>query len=328
MKRLLFVITILIAAFELQAQVIKGHVYREGSTTPVPHASVYFNGSVIGVMCDDDGFFKLNVGHTKLPLVISSVGYYSETLNDYSPDKEIIVYLKPKMLAEVRITPSDVSNDIMVTMFRHEFLGTSALAQSCEISNMDDIDMNYVAKTRTFTVSANKPILIRNKTLGYTITYYLDKFVRTGNHLVFDGNYKFEADSLQSPAELKAVKKNREDAYAGSRMQFIRLLWNGNLKDNGYQIMTYDSHRLTEDSIVVTSNGQKYVRINKWMRIVYKLDYDHQTFITPTKKFSFIGPGGFYDTGLSWSGLMAQQRVGDLLPFEYVSEKDKIKMVH
>ncbi|WP_311951726.1 DUF2927 domain-containing protein [Mucilaginibacter terrae] len=37
----------------------------------------------------------------------------------------------------------------------------------------------------------------------------------------------------------------------------------------------------------------------------------------PLTKFSYIDKDGFYGAGLRWSGKLSNQRIGDLLPFEY-----------
>lgn len=325
MKTVTLFILLLTTSILLRAQQIIGRVLRINSDTVVTGASVYFGGSTKGTSTNSLGTFTLNANTSQIPLVVSCIGYYSTLITDYGPDKPVTVYLKPKvnMMREVQIGYDGMSREEKLRIFKREFIGISDDAKSCTITNIDDIDLSYDQNTETLTAFCNNPIIVKNKMLGYTINYYMDKFIRTSGHVRFAGNYLFKVDLITDPKQLKQVNLNREDAYSGSRMQFIRSLWNNTLAKHSYEL--YDNHykKLPTDSLLyINPSGEKYVETNKTIRIAYQKDYSRITILTKKEALSFIDKDGFYGSGLTWSGKMSSQRIGDLLPFEYVSPQD------
>jgi len=67
-------------------------------------------------------------------------------------------------------------------IFKREFLGETENASDCYILNEHDIRLSYNSDSSTLRAFASKPILIHNKALGYSITYYLDKFKYKDNN--------------------------------------------------------------------------------------------------------------------------------------------------
>jgi hypothetical protein len=326
LKHLLLALLIVVPVL-LKAQQITGRVLRINSDTVINNASVYFGGSVKGTSTNAEGQFTLPAKQTNIPLVVSCVGYYSTLVTDYTLDKPITVYLKPKinLMREVMIGSDGMSRQEKLRIFKREFIGISDYALSCTITNTNDIELSYDRDSETLTAFCNTPIIIKNKSLAYTINYYLDKFTRSNGHVVFAGNYLFkEEDKVTNPSQLKNINFNREYAYSGSRMQFIRALWNNTLAKNGFEV--YDNHykSLTADSVVYTNpKAEKYVAINRTVRIAYRKDYTHATYLSKRQPLSFIDKDGFFGAGLNWAGKMSSQRIGDMLPFEYVSPQDE-----
>jgi len=318
-------ILLLASSLLLRAQQITGRVLRINSDTVITGASVYFGGSTKGTSTNSLGVFSLSAGNSQVPLVVSCIGYYSTLVTDYGPDKPITVYLKPKsnMMREVQIGFDGMSREEKLRIFRREFIGISEYAKDCTITNIDDVDLSYDENAETLTAFCNTPIIVKNKMLGYTINYYLDKFIRTSGHVRFAGNYLFKEDLITDPKQQKKINLNREDAYSGSRMQFIRSLWSNTLTKHGFEL--YDTHykNLPTDSLLyINQLGEKYVETNKAIRIAYRKDYSRISILTKKEALSFIDKDGFYGSGLTWSGKMSSQRIGDLLPFEYVSPQD------
>jgi hypothetical protein len=311
-------ILLLLLKLGAMAQTIKGWVYRAGTDTVIAGASVYYGGSMAGTITNSKGEFELAAKQQQIPVIVSCIGYYSATVN-YTQGQLLKVYLKPKIevLRTVTIRADGMDRDAEIAIFMREFIGSSPFAKSCTITNMDDINFFYSKKTRTLTASCDKPVVIENKALGYTISYYLDRFSNTNKNVFFAGNYIFKentasADSIQ-------IKHNRETAYKGSRMQFVRALWQRDLKGYDFSIYNQNYIPLEESNILARDSlGQKYVR---WHSPIF-ISHDKRSTVTPTQDASFIDKDGFYDGGLQWSGAMANQRIGDLLPFEYLSEKE------
>lgn len=326
MKRYALFALLLLSPLLLRAQQISGQVLCINTDSVVTNASVYFSGSVKGTSTNNMGFFTLSTTQNKIPLVISCIGYYSAVVNDYSFDKPITVYLKPKtnVMREVMIGFDGMLREEKMRIFKREFIGISDYALSCTIINPDDIDLNYDKKNQTLTAFCNNPIIIKNQKLGYTLNYYLDNFTRTNGHVKFAGNYLFKEDPITDPKQLKRIKSNRDNAYSGSRMQFIRSLWSNRLIKAGFEISDNNYKDLPADSVIfISPSSEKYISIDRPVVITYKYDYRHLSHLYKKEALSFIDKNGFYGTGLSWSGKMSGQRIGDMLPFEYVSPQDK-----
>jgi hypothetical protein len=328
MKR--FVVLLLVALpVLLKAQVISGKVFLEGTTTPINNASIYINGSTNGTSTDASGSFSLKVDNTLIPLIISCVGFYSTTTADYSIGKPLIIYLKTKahIMHVVDIGSDGMSRIEKMKLFKREFLGTTSNAQSCIITNEDDIELKYIKSKTILTAECSSPIVIQNKKLGYTLHYYLDDFNynKKGN-TIFTGNCLFkETQKSKDANELKEITKRREDVYAVSRMYFIRALWSNHIEEAGITLYNSEYEGWSQagyDGIIKTdSAGNKYL-MPYVIRVVFFGDIHHISSITKKTPLAYIDKNGFYGAGLQWSGQMSKQRVGDLLPFEYKSPLD------
>jgi hypothetical protein len=321
MKRILFYLLLMLGTIGANAQIITGKVYRAGTDTVIAGASVYYGGSMSGTSTDKNGNFELYAQAQQIPVVVSCIGYYSETAT-YKPGQPLIVYLKPKITAlrTVTIRADGMDRKAEIALFTKEFIGTSTFAKSCTITNIDDIEFFYSKKKRTLTANCDKPIIIENKKLGYTISYFLDSFSGSPANVAFTGNFIFK-ENIPAKSNPDKIKQNRETAYKNSRMQFIRALWHHQLAQAGFRMYMLNNFSLTEDSITaVDSLNQKYIHLKDKLYILN--DLFERSSLTSKEKFSFINKAGFYSQGLQWSGIMAEQRVGDLLPFEYKSAND------
>lgn len=323
MKKFILIILFLIGHLHLQAQTISGVVYRAGTDTSLPDVTVYYNGSTIGTITDQTGHFELPIKNSHIPLTVSCVGYYSVTLNDIRQDTVLKIYLKPKVesLAEVVISADNISREKKVEMFTKEFLGISDNALSCKITNIDDVNLVFNNKTKTLLATCSTPLIIENKRLGYTIKYYLDNFEKHPKTVLISGNYFFKDNySVTNPI---SAQRNREKAFEGSRLQLIRALWDNTLKESDFKIYTADYKPLTADSILAKDSlNYKYIKIRKKIFVIYMNSAMEITSLTQNAEKSFIDGDGFYGAGLIWGGQLGFQRIGDLLPFEYISKKE------
>jgi len=309
--------------FNLYGQTIAGKVYKAGTDSVIAQASVYYGGTQTGTITDAEGLFKIQQISGKIPMVVSCIGYYSTILNDYSSAAQLKVYLKPKVneLQDITISAGGMLRADMEKLFIREFIGVSDNATSCRIINLNDVDLYYSKKTRTLTAFSDKPLEIENKRLGYHITYYLDKFVKDPKNTLYQGNYVF-TDKM-TEADKSRIKRNRENAYTGSRMEFIRALWSDKLDQYGYKVLDHYSKPVPIDSFLVSDKlSQKFVILPERVSLVNNGNPFLITRLASTEPRSFIDRNGFYGTGLKWYGYMGQQRIGDLLPFEYQSAKE------
>ena len=320
MKGLAIVIMVLISYVISHAQNIKGRVFREGTDSAVVNASVYYSGSMSGTVTDQEGRFEIPAKQQQIPVTISCIGYQSSKIN-YQPGKPLIVHLKPKSeaLKEVIIRVDGMNRRDEEALFIHEFIGLSTFALSCTIINIKDIDFFYSKKTHILSASCDKPIIIVNKKLGYKISYYLDKFEKTPGEVRFAGNYTFTLLPVVSKETIK-INRNREEAYNGSRMQLIRALWRNTLTKTDLRLYTPYYEPVAANDIVITDSlNNKYIHFTGRLFVLNKNDTRQFNPLMQKEEFSYIDKDGFYGIGLLWSGNLGNQRVGDLLPFEYQS---------
>jgi hypothetical protein len=330
MKRYLPLILMLIISCLAHAQTITGRVLRMSGDSAVVGASVYYSGSMNGTITNKLGFFSLSGGQAKVPVIVSCVGYNSEVVADYSLDKPITVYLRPKtqLMREVQIGSDGMSRLEKEREFKKQFIGTSYYAINCTIVNLSEIDLDYDRDSETLTAFCNKPIIIKNQKLGYIINYYLDTFAsQSKGHIIYSGNYLFKEDTAGvGPTEVRRIKTARENVYEGSRMQFVRMLWRDKLDKADFEIFDNLFKTIPVDSIIYkNAAGEKYVHLKTGVRIAYKKDYHNLGLLSARERWSFINKNGFYRSGLIWTGRMSYQRVGDMLPFEFVSPLDDKK---
>ncbi|MCX6239200.1 MAG: carboxypeptidase-like regulatory domain-containing protein [Bacteroidia bacterium] len=313
-------------------QTITGTVFDKDTHETICSAAIYFNGTFVGTASDMNGFFVLDISKNALmPVTISAVGYYSLTLTDFSTDKPLVIYLKPKLyeLEEVVVSTKLLPNKrkANLTLFKKIFLGTTTNAKNCEITNEKDITFNK-SDEDTLKAFANQPIHIYNKELGYKITYYLDKFEfnKKRNIFLFAGNIIFNEDLATKGSKRRLYERKRKDAFQGSRMHFFRSLWANQLASNGFKV--YDSflNRLSYMNLVIQedtpseklSDPLKYLKYFPILRIYYtKLST-----ITLLKEKVYFDKDGFSDQlAISWEGEMVMKRIGDMLPYEYYFKK-------
>lgn len=306
-------------AHALSAQTITGVVYKAGTDSVITGASVYYGGSMAGTTTNANGRFQLTAKSENVPLTVSSIGYYSASVH-YQPGQPLIVYLKPKQeeLQDVVIRADGMDRKEEIALFTREFLGQSYYGRNCTIDNMDDISFFYSKKAQTLTATCDNPIIINNKLLGYTINYYLEKFIKTSKQTSFSGDYIFKENAFADEQEKAKVIRNREIVYEGSRMQLIRTLWNHTLSESDFSLYTADYMPLNENNILVRdSANNKYLHFGDRIRVVYKDNNRILNTMSSTERFSYIDSSGLYNAGLKWTGEMARQRVGDMLPFDY-----------
>lgn len=347
LKAICLFIGLLLPSLYLQAQGIKGKVTDAETGTPMPNASVYLNGTYTGTITDSLGKFSLKTAKTNIPLIISYLDYESQEINNYSDTTVLNIVLKhhAQDLKEVTISANDgMSRAKKLKIFLKEFIGSTN--SDCVIVNPDDIWLHYRPKAQELTAGADKPLIIYNKKLGYKIVYFLSSFINVPLKSTYKGNYVFAEDTAgMKPAEIKKILQERDKVYWGSRMHFIRSLWDSKLYKNNFSVYrpfkdtllngkaTYaynyavaDSTSLAYGKLVKAVNdhvyhNQKFLIIPGEISITYqKSRNDIKTsFIRITNDYTgaLIDSDGNYGHGLQWKGDMGISRVNQLLPNEF-----------
>jgi hypothetical protein len=160
-------------AQELSAKVI------DENNEPFINATVYFDGTTIGVITNLDGVFTIEKPYnlTDPALVITSLGYETIYITDIDHLQDTY-QLKPKSvtLDAVNIYDSPFSREEMLEVFKTYFLGSGKEARQCEILNLKDVSVYFVKDENTLYARAANPINVQNDYLGYQVSFDLKIF--------------------------------------------------------------------------------------------------------------------------------------------------------
>ena len=315
---LLLIINLYITAFN---QVVRGTVCDNKTKNTICFATVYFNGTFIGTTADQDGRFELSVAKNKsMPMTISAIGYYSVTLTNFSKTEPLLIYLEPKTyeIGEVIVSTRSLESKRRrnLALFREEFIGTTYNAQNCKILNEGDITFNYYSDKDTIKAYALKPILVENKSLGYKITYYLDKFefYKDKQATFFCGNIIFNEDLAVDNVDKDLYVRARKVAYLGSRMHFFRELWSSTLESSGFTVINPKYEELPILDFVSIDGNNKFLKYHSNLYVKFE---NRKSIIEFLEDKVYFDESGFFNPGINWKGDMAKQRVADWLPYEY-----------
>lgn len=226
----------------LSAQVfLKGSVVDE-KNNPIPGTSIYLNNTSVGTRADDRGNFLLIIPHGKYELIASSIGYetYIQALSSNKDSAFLTIRLKLKndVLETVVVEPYEKDGwEKWGRFFIENFIGQSEFAENCKIRNREVIKFRHSKKTNLLNAYADEPLVIENKSLGYTIFYQLESFTFDFNkhYLIYTG-YPFFQAMKGSGNKLKKWGNNRREAYYGSMMHFMRSLYRNQLIQDGFEV--------------------------------------------------------------------------------------------
>jgi CarboxypepD_reg-like domain len=233
--------TLLIISFNgFSQRTIRGRVVNASGGEPIPGSSVFINNSSKGMVSDRQGEFELNdIPVGKHDLIVSSIGY--ET-NVFSFDAaQLPLQLKMEMRVKVRelenvtVEPSvEEGWDKWGRLFTDNFVGHIPNGLHCKIKNQKAIRFRYYKKSNRVIAYADEPVILENKALGYKISYQLEDFevnFRSGA-TSFAGYPFFE----EMEKDKKKWQRNRERAYQGSMVHFMRSLYQDDLASEGFEV--------------------------------------------------------------------------------------------
>ncbi|MES2375967.1 MAG: carboxypeptidase-like regulatory domain-containing protein [Bacteroidota bacterium] len=228
--------------------------------------TVFIDGSNKYTMTDVSGhytFAAIQPGTYRV--ATSMVGRGSERLmvilSNKSVKADLVMKPKPIELNEVVIGTDSRRNE-MLRIFTNKFLGVTENAQSCTIINPKIIEFT----TNKGILLATTPdfLIIENKNLGYRIKYLLKvfRYDRAFNLTSYTGDCIFE-DLPGSTRQKKKWIENRRAAYQGSFMHFLRSLYSGNTREQGFKCYAFiDSAKTPTVSDQLVDMSQYVTRID------------------------------------------------------------------
>ena len=250
MKKFIVLVTGLVLSMPLFSQsahyIITGKVLDAQTKLPLQAASVFAQNTTIGTATDTAGRFMLELPNGGYELVVTFTGYQTEakriTTAD-AADKNMIFEIKQKekeMQDVVIRSSNEVTNgwEKYGDFFLENFIGKTENSKQCRIKNTEALKFYFSKRKNRLKIMAAVPLEIVNESLGYNIKYTLDSFTHeySTQLSLYTGYPLFEEMQPVDEAQKNKWKANRQLAYNGSILHFMRSLYHKQLAEEGFEI--------------------------------------------------------------------------------------------
>ena len=343
--------------------IFKGTIADYETGEGIPYATVFLANTTFGVSADGEGKFSLTIPDGNYEVIVRMLGYEGLTYNLRTAELQPQGYKLLLIAAdeELDVLYVEESRDPAwyrnLGEFKRNFLGTSEIAQSCQLLNETVLRLDDHTEPGVLKVSATDLMKINNQKLGYRIDYWLKEFkyqAREG-YVFYAGYPFFIEDSTLSKSNRRKVEKRRDIAYKGSLQHLIRSFYEGNAEGEGFVLRKIyrmpdpskpgkfidqlDTSPISQDVFIRKNlDGEVFLSFQDHLHITYIHERESIAYLgssyrgKPGNQVSImhleidslkIFPNGSYDDpfGLLMEGYMAWERVGDLLPIDYEPEQ-------
>lgn len=221
---------------------IAGKVVNKDSKNPIHRASVFLSNSSFGTITSADGDFELNgLRPGQYTLVVTTLGYadHIQTILVADAAIKLNIEMEPKAieLRSVNVSGSSKADwRKNYEQFRNDFIGTDLNAKNCDVINPQVLNFEYHRKQRVLEAYADEFLVVENHALGYRVKFLLKSFKsdHLNDTISYNGQQVFE-ELPGSASQKKKWKINRDLAYYGSAMHFLRALYTNQLKEEGFE---------------------------------------------------------------------------------------------
>lgn len=332
---------------------VSGKIIDSASKEPLAGASVYGQNTTLGTVTNKQGEFSLSLKSGGYELIISYTGYQTKQIRiNHSDGKiaDIEMIKEEKSMGEVVIKSSNEVKDGWEKyggFFMDHFIGTTPNAANTKLLNPEVLKFYFLKKTNKLRILAEEPLQIENNALGYQLRYQLDSFVYFYNtDMNFYRGFCLYAEMEGTDSLKKIWAANREKAYYGSKLQFMRSYYDSTVAEDGWTIDMLDEN-----------SDKNFTRINDVYDTLYygaldstmqiEIWYPRKISITYTKKkpepeylkqfklpknvpiqISYIDikdaiaikENGYYYDQKDWinQGYWSWKNLADQLPYDYI----------
>lgn len=335
--KLLLQFLLLVYSISSFSQTINGKVVDE-KKVPLAGANIYFDGTTIATISDENGNFKLNYSSKiNSVLAVSFIGFQTFYLRNFDSQTSLIITLLEAndILNEVVIKKDRFSRKQKMTLFKEQFIGRTSNSKSAKILNEDVIYFDYDEKEMILKAYSDVPLLIKNEALGYEINYELVDF----EAVLFRNTMKSNDVGRSFYAGLSRfkevvfndkVKKKRAKCYEGSQFHFFRNLVNNIWDKNNFLLFKGSFQENPANCFTVIKDGDfKKVTIIKQIKslrnsrfvaefnlLFNKKQQSRVIFETDTFYVDLLGNNSNIED-IIFSGHLSELKVGDMLPMNY-----------
>ena len=157
-------------------------------------------------------------------------------------NEPLAIELKPheKSLEEVSIVASNEVKDGWKKygdFFVDKFIGRTEFGKQAVVKNPEVLHFYFSKKRNRLKIVSGEPLIVDNNALGYTIKYAMDSLIHEYNsNTTTYVSYPLFEEMTGTPAQQNIWKQNRQKAYNGSILHFMRSLYYKSLSDNGFEV--------------------------------------------------------------------------------------------
>jgi len=211
-----------------ESAVVMGTVLDANTNKPLHNVNISILGTLKGAATDEDGSYVIhNVPGSYFQIVVSYVGYETqknllEISNGSTVKQDFFLKEQEFQLGEV-IVKDEIDEQWRknLKIFESQFLGILKNSNSTHILNPYII--NFTSDDDGWLIAkAKEPILVKNETLGYNISFFLDIFQSKSSTINILGEPFFEDildDSLDQ--NNSNIRDARIETYCGSLKHFL-----------------------------------------------------------------------------------------------------------
>jgi hypothetical protein len=330
---------------------ITGKVIDQSTSQPLRGASVFCQNTTMGTITNAEGEFRMIVPNGGYDLVVSYTGFETQSMRISSDNanQPLNMELKKqdKTMEQVAVVGSTEVPDGWQKygqFFMENFIGTTPNAAMCTLDNQDALRFFYSKKRNRLKILTKADLVITNKALGYKIRYQLDSFVYEYNTNIstFSGYPLFE-EMNGTEAEKLTWSQNREKAYNGSRLHFLRSWYDSTLTDEGFSLERIRDIKTAtgvavsdpyDSSFYAVDSADTEISITGRIRVTYRGELPEKTYLVQYKlpthmrvqistldiaeAFIIEENGYFYEQGdVVNTGYWAWEKIAEALPYDY-----------
>ncbi len=206
-----------------------GRILDGETDEPLEAVNVFLANTLMGSSTNDKGEFVIDsIPFGTFDLISSRLGYEVDrkkfvVTQPIDESMEIKLNPKPIQAPEISISASAVKNwEMNLDKFKTLFFSATENAIHCEILNPHVLD--FSKDGRRFVATAQAPLLIENRALGYVIYYVLEIYTASDRLIMTRGFSRFEELIPETQEEAQTWQQNRLKAYNGSIKHFLATL--------------------------------------------------------------------------------------------------------
>lgn len=290
---------------------IFGTIKDRQSGEPIENVNVYIANSLFGASTDEQGYYRIdNLPAGVYKLIVSHVSYYFEEVEIVADDRNSFnydflllqkVYELPQLSVEAE--EDDEWKD-MFEIFSTNLIGLSENSEKTTILNSYEINFKYV-NDDVLVASADVPLIVENKALGYKISYFLNSFEHGIKKTKYSGMPVFEEMETKDSTQKREWEENRLRAYCGSLRHFLTTICTNKKMSAGkfsnirviseiVSEVLFENHPDNNEDYLLTYSDTLYV-VKQGFNIIHLAELNFQPSKSPlitlvnTNKFLYKG---------------------------------------